>query len=79
VTKPAEQPGYAAAMQELEEILAEIEEEQVDVDVLAVKVERAAELIRICRERISATRLEVERVVDGLTGDSAEEERKEST
>jgi exodeoxyribonuclease VII small subunit len=60
------EPGYTEAMAELEEILQEIESDDVDVDVLAVRVARAADLIRISRERIVATRTEVERVVAQL-------------
>jgi len=67
-TDPDAQPpaGYAAAMTELEAILAELERDAVDVDRLAERVARAALLIRWCRERIGTARLEVERVVAGL-------------
>lgn len=58
--------GYTAAMEELEQILQEIEADDVDVDVLTERVGRAAELIRICRQRIATTRTEVERVVAEL-------------
>lgn len=59
-------PGYAEAMAELDLILDEIEADDVDVDVLGRRVARAAELIRFCRSRIAATRIEVERVVSEL-------------
>lgn len=59
-------PGYAESLRELEEILAEIEADDVDIDVLAAKVKRAAELLEICRSRIDGARLQVERVVDDL-------------
>ena len=58
--------AYRDAMAELEQILTEIEREDVDVDVLSARVKRAAELIRICRERIAATKLEVEEIMTGL-------------
>jgi exodeoxyribonuclease VII small subunit len=60
-------PGYAEALAELERILDEIEDDAVDVDVLAARVARAAELLRLCRGRIAAARLEVEAVVSDLT------------
>lgn len=66
-----EQIGYAAAMAELETILAEIEREDVDVDVLSARVKRAAELIEICRGRIDTTKLEVEEIMRGLEPRSA--------
>lgn len=58
--------GYAAALDELEGILAELEESDVDVDVLADRVARASELIRVCRERIGNAKLQIEKVVAGL-------------
>lgn len=58
--------GYAAAVAELEEILDRLDDEALDVDVLADEVRRAAELIRLCRRRIDAARVEVEEVVAEL-------------
>lgn len=58
--------GYAEALAELETILNELERPDVDVDVLASKVQRASELIRICRDRIGNARMQVEKVVGGL-------------
>ncbi len=60
------QIGYGAALTELETILDEIEDDAVDVDVLAARVKRAAVLLRVCRDRIGAARLEVEQVVADL-------------
>ncbi len=62
--------GYAAALSELETILAELERTDVDVDVLAAQVKRAAELIGFCRDRIGNARLQIEQVVAEL-GDDA--------
>jgi exodeoxyribonuclease VII small subunit len=64
--------GYAAALRELEAILAELEDDHVDVDLLATKVKRAAELIALCRGRIEAARMEVDRVVAGLEEPTAD-------
>jgi exodeoxyribonuclease VII small subunit len=63
---PEAEPGYAEALAELEAILEEIDAESVDIDVLADRVRRAAELLRICRSRIGAARVEVEQIVAGL-------------
>ena len=63
---PAETIGYAAAMDELEVILEDLEGDDLDVDVLAAKVERASTLINLCRTRIGAARVQVERVVASL-------------
>lgn len=64
-------PGWAEAVAELEAILAELEADDVDVDVLAGQVRRAAELIGTCRDRIAAARFEVTRVVTELASDGA--------
>jgi len=57
------EPSYAAMLAELEAILTELESEAVDVDVLAVRVARAHELVEACRQRIDRARLAVETVV----------------
>ncbi|MBI4883919.1 MAG: exodeoxyribonuclease VII small subunit [Actinobacteria bacterium] len=69
-TVPPVATGYAEALSELETILAELERSDVDVDVLAERVKRAAELIGFCRDRIGSARLQIERVVAELSSDS---------
>jgi exodeoxyribonuclease VII small subunit len=66
--------GYAAALAELEQILTEIEDDAVDVDVLAARVRRAAELLRVCRDRIAAARDEVGQIVADLAPDEDPDE-----
>jgi len=51
--------GYEDAVTELEEILSELSDDDIDVDHLAERVKRATELVKICRDRIAAARLEV--------------------
>ena len=58
-----DQTGYAEALQELQALLTELEGETVDVDVLAVRVARADELLTLCRERLEAASVQVEKVV----------------
>lgn len=66
----SEQPAsYNAAVEELDQILAAIERDEVDVDVLSQKVARAVQLVQYCRERIAAAEIEVERVVAELASD----------
>ena len=57
---------WADAIAELEQILARLDDDALDVDVLAAQVARAAELISQCRDRIAQTKLEVERIVGDL-------------
>lgn len=64
-TEPTEL-GYADALAELEEILDQLDDDDIDVDVLGERVERAAELIRLCRARIRHAQMSVEEIVADL-------------
>ncbi len=64
--------GYADALSELQQILGELEAEDIDIDVLAVKVERAAELIRVCRGRINDADVRVKEIVAGMDSEEGE-------
>jgi len=61
---------YSQAVEELNSILSELESERVDVDDVAVKVKKAIELIKMCRERIEKTELEVIKIVKEFEKDS---------
>lgn len=65
-SSPTAEIGYGEALAELEQILDEMEDDSVDVDVLATRVRRAAELLRVCRDRITAARIEVTQIVADL-------------
>ena len=62
-------PTFAEARQRLDELLEELEREAGDVDKLAARIKEASELIRLCRERLSAARQEVREVVAELAAD----------
>jgi exodeoxyribonuclease VII small subunit len=64
--------GYGEALAELEGILDELDGDEVDVDVLGSRVRRAAELLRLCRDRIASARFDVEQVVAELEAETAE-------
>ncbi|MHC4077263.1 MAG: exodeoxyribonuclease VII small subunit [Planctomycetota bacterium] len=66
--------SYAEGAQELDNILAEIESGDADIDVLSEKVERAADLIKLCREKLTKTELRVNKVVEELGAEQEEEE-----
>ena len=51
---------------ELREITAEIESEDVSVDVLATKVKRAAELIAFCQSKLRSTEAEVNNIIQSM-------------
>ena len=71
--------GYAAAMAELQKILDALEAPDVDVDALASHVDRAAELLRFCRERLVAAETQVTEIVAGLEDLTTESDTAEAT
>ena len=62
----AEELPYGDAVDELKEILQGIENEEVDLDQLSAQVERAALLIRTCRDRIERAEMRVRKVLSTL-------------
>src|SRR5712671_5916580 len=64
--------SYADASAELERILHEIESGEIDLDVLTEKVERAAALLSVCKDKLAATELKVKQVVADLADDGAD-------
>jgi exodeoxyribonuclease VII small subunit len=58
--------NYTDAILELEKIVAEIEEGEISVDILSEKVKRAAELIKICKEKLTATEEDVNKILDSI-------------
>ncbi len=71
--------GYADAMTELGDILDELERDDIDVDVLAERVKRASELIKLCRTRIARAQADVDKIVIDLesfaTADPVDDDR----
>lgn len=61
--------NYAEAIVELEKIVSEIENASIGVDELSDKVKRAAELVKFCRSKLTATEKEVNSILKNL-GDS---------
>ena len=57
---------YTKAIQKLDEIIAKIEGEEIDVDELSVKVKEAVELIKICKAKIDKAEMEVKKVVENF-------------
>jgi exodeoxyribonuclease VII small subunit len=68
---------YSQALTELEEIVAAIESEEIDLDVLAEKVKRAAYLIQFCRGKLRDTEEEVKKSLSGIK-EAAEPDEKDS-
>ena len=64
--KNVEEPRFGEAMAELEAILGRIEGEEVDIDVLAEELRRAAVLLETCRTKIRKAEVEVSQIVQSL-------------
>ncbi|MGV8136442.1 MAG: exodeoxyribonuclease VII small subunit [Mangrovibacterium sp.] len=54
---------YKEAVAEIDEILAKIEQEELDVDELSEKVRRVSLLIRFCKDKLHKTSEEVENIL----------------
>lgn len=55
--------SYTEAINELEMIVTEIEEGEITIDTLSEKVKRASELIKICKDKLSATEADVNKIL----------------
>ncbi|PWL32803.1 MAG: exodeoxyribonuclease VII small subunit [Fluviicola sp. XM-24bin1] len=62
----AEEPKYTEAFEELQQIVADIEDGEISVDELSVKVKRASELIKICKKKLSATDSDISKILENL-------------
>jgi len=58
--------NYESAFKELQSIVSEIELGQITVDILSQKVKRAAELIAICKMKLSSTEEDVNQILKEL-------------
>ena len=65
---------YREAIEELETILRALETDAVDVDDLTTRVERSAELIRLCRHKLRHAEASLDRVFDSLDEDEENDE-----
>ncbi len=66
MSDPVTDPSYSEAIEEVENILGELEGSVVDVDHLAERVQRASELLRVCRDRLSVVEVDVAKLVSDL-------------
>ena len=64
---------YDEAFEELQKIVAEIEDGEISVDMLSDKVKRAAMLIKICKSKLTATEEDVNNILKDLDGNAVKE------
>ena len=58
--------SYRNAITEIEETIASIENDELDVDELSEKVKRVSELLVICKEKLHNTEKEVEKILNEM-------------
>lgn len=69
-----EELSYTEAFTELENIVRELEQGEISVDKLSEKVKRASVLIRICKDKLTTTEEDVEKILEELHEKEQEEE-----
>ena len=57
---------YTDAFDELQQIVLDIEDGEISVDELSVRVKRASELIKVCKEKLSSTEEDVNLILKEL-------------
>ena len=68
---------YREATDELETILRALETDQIDVDDLTARVERSAELIRLCRHKLRHAEASLDKVFDTLDDEDEADDEEE--
>ena len=68
----SEKISYTAAFEELQSIVAEIEQGEISVDELSEKVKRAALLIKVCKSKLQSTETDVNKILKELDAPDSE-------
>ncbi len=64
--------SYSQAVARLEEILKLLDEGKVDIDELSKLVEEAADLVSLCRQKLKAAEIQVQRITERLEREGME-------
>ena len=57
---------YNSAIEEIEQIIAKIENDEYSIDILAEKVKRISVLINYCKEKLHNTEEELDKVLKNM-------------
>jgi len=71
-------PTYTEAFDELQRIVSEIEQGEISVDELSEKVKRSAFLIKICKQKLTSTEEDVDRILRELDTTTNENDAQEN-
>lgn len=58
--------NYTDAFDELQQIVGDLEDGEITVDELAIKVKRASELIKLCKQKLTTTEEDVKAILKDL-------------
>ena len=72
-SKKAANENYEAAIAELEQIVESIESESIGLDELSTQVQRASELIRMCRAKLKQTEDDLDRIMENIEPENEED------
>ncbi len=70
VTKNKSELSYNQSISELEEIIAKMENGEMDIDELSAKVARASLLIKACKDKLQKTNAAVDKLMKDLEKES---------
>ena len=71
-------PTYTEAFDELQRIVSEIEQGEISVDELSEKVKRAALLIKLCKQKLTSTEEDVDRILRELDAPTNENDAQQN-
>lgn len=57
---------YEESFEELQQIVADLEDGEISVDELSAKIKRAAELIQFCKKKLTSTEEDVAKILKEL-------------
>jgi len=63
---PKKNITYSQAMNELETILAQIENDELEMDDLIEKVKRSSELLQVCKNKLTQTDAEIQKIINTI-------------
>ncbi|MEG1684839.1 MAG: exodeoxyribonuclease VII small subunit [Bacteroides sp.] len=69
----ARKETYNQAMDKLEKLVAQIENNELDIDLLGDKLKEAKELIKFCKEKLYKTDEEIKKILRQTEEDNLQE------
>ena len=61
----AKKETYSQAMERLEKIVRQIDNNELDIDILSEKIKEANEIIAFCKDKLTKADREVEKLLQG--------------